>query len=66
MEGYIVFGWRVGKIKQVFPRVENQYLAIGAKGFPHMSLAPELLTTGLVQTICEFKNLVKVKREKRE
>ncbi len=64
MEGYIVLGWRVGKVKQVLPCVEKQYLDVRTKRFPHMRLTTELLTTRLVQTVCQFENLVNVKCDK--
>jgi hypothetical protein len=64
MEGEIILGWRVGKVKQVLPGIENQYLDIRAKRFPPMRLTTKLLTTSLVQTICQFENLVNVKCEK--
>ena len=41
-----------------------EYLDIRAKRFPHMHFTTELLTTLLIQTICPFKDLVKIKREK--
>jgi len=62
----MILGWRVGKVTQVIPGIENQYLARRAKRFPPMRLPTTLLTTSLVQTICQCENLVNVQCEKGE